>query len=83
MTIKDKKEAILDELVVLDKLTDVAEAYIIKGMLETNGIPCVVDGGVLSSVYPANLDFSMVIVRVRRRDLLMAESLLGYKTDNV
>lgn len=83
MTRKDKKEAILDELVVLDKLTDVAEAYIIKGMLETNGIPCVVDGGVLSSVYPANLDFSMVIVRVRRRDLLMAESLLGYKTDNV
>lgn len=81
MTRKDKKEAILDELVVLDKLTDVAEAYIIKGMLETNGIPCVVDGGVLSSVYPANLDFSMVIVRVRRRDLLMAESLLGYKGD--
>ncbi len=79
MTKKEKKEAILDELVVLDKLTDVAEAYIIKGMLETNGIPCIVDGGVLSSVYPANLDFSMVRVRVRRRDLLMAESLLGYK----
>lgn len=79
MTKKEKKEAILDELVVLDKLTDVAEAYIIKGMLETNGIPCIVDGGVLSSVYPANLDFSMVRVMVRRRDLLMAESLLGYK----
>lgn len=81
MTKKEKKEAILDELVVLDKLTDVAEAYIIKGMLETNGIPCIVDGGVLSSVYPANLDFSMVRVRVRRRDLLMAESLLGYKAE--
>ena len=81
MTRKDKKEAILDELVVLDKFTDVAEAYIIKGMLETNGIPCIVDGGVLSSVYPANLEFSMVIVRVRRRDLLMAQNLLGYKAE--
>ena len=81
MTKKDKKEAILDELVVLDKLTDLTEAYIIKGVLETNGIPCVVDGGVLSSVYPANLEFSMVIVRVRRRDLLMAQNLLGYKAE--
>lgn len=81
MSNKDKNEAMLDELVVLDKFTDLAEAYIVKGMLETNGIPCIVDGGVLSSVYPANLDFSMVIVRVRRRDLLMAESLLGYKAD--
>ncbi|MDE5646777.1 MAG: DUF2007 domain-containing protein [Muribaculaceae bacterium] len=73
---KDKSEAMLDELVTLDKFTDLAEAYIIKGMLETNGIPCVVDGGVLSSVYPANLEFSMVRVMVRRRDLLMAVNLV-------
>lgn len=74
----NKTESVLDELVVLDKFTDLTEAYIIKGMLETNGIPCVVNGGVLSSVYPAQLEFSMVRVMVRRRDLLMAESLLGY-----
>lgn len=66
----------LDELVVLDKFTDLAEAYIIKGMLETNSIPSVVDGGVLSSVYPSNLEFSMVRVMVRRRDLLMAVNLV-------
>lgn len=34
----------LDELVIFDKFTDLAEAYIIKGMLETNGIPCVIEG---------------------------------------
>ena len=50
----------LDELVIFDKFTDLAEAYIIKGMLETNGIPCVIEGGVLSSVYPTSLEFSMV-----------------------
>lgn len=73
----DKKEsAMLDELVILDKFIDLAEAYIIKGMLESNGIPCVVDGSVLSSVYPANLEFSMVRLLVRRRDMIMAKSLI-------
>lgn len=77
MTGKDRSETMLDELVVLDRFADLAEAYIIKGMLETNGIPCVVDGSVLSSVYPSNLEFSMVRVMVRRRDLMMAQNLIG------
>ena len=67
----------LDELVIFDKFTDLAEAYIIKGMLETNGIPCVIEGGVLSSVYPTSLEFSMVKLLVRRRDLIIAQSLAG------
>ena len=33
-----------DELVLFDTFSDNADAYIAKGVLETNGIPCVING---------------------------------------
>lgn len=54
-----------------------AEAYIAKGVLETNGIKCFIEGDTLSSVYPSQLSFSGVRLLLRKCDFLIADNLLS------
>ena len=66
----------IDRFELFRVLSTEHEAYIIKGMLETNGIKCFIDGEALSSVYPSALTFSPLRLFIRKADFLMAEELL-------
>ena len=64
-----------DELVLFDTFSDNADAYIAKGVLETNGIPCVINGQLMSTLYHGvpGLDSRLY---VRRKDLALAREIL-------
>lgn len=44
-----------DRLVVFNSYVNDADAYIAKGVLETNGVPCIINNEIFSSVYPVGL----------------------------
>lgn len=75
--IKTKKTADLDGFELYNVYSSQSEAYIARGVLETNGIKCIIEGDILSSVYPSQLSFSGLRLYVRRVDFLMADQLLG------
>ena len=72
-----KRTTDLDKFEMYKEYYNPGEAYIAKGVLETNGIKCFIDGDTLSSVYPSQLSFSGLRLFVRRADFLMADELLG------
>ncbi len=72
-----KKENDSDLVVLNEYFTD-AEAYIAKGVLETNGIPCVINNEIMSSIYPLPVSsVGGVRLLVFRQDFEAAQSLLG------
>ncbi len=72
-----KKENDSDLVVLNEYFTD-AEAYIAKGVLETNGIPCVINNEIMSSIYPLPVSsVGGVRLLVFRQDVETAQSLLG------
>lgn len=65
-------------LVLLNEYYSDAEAYIAKGVLETNGIPCVINNEIMSSVYPITItSLGAIRLMVFERDLEAARSLLN------
>lgn len=67
-----------DDLIELDKYTTIADAYIVKGILETNGVPCVINGQLMSTLYfgVPGLDTRLY---VRKKDLDIARKILASK----
>ncbi|MDE6115657.1 DUF2007 domain-containing protein [Barnesiella sp. WM24] len=66
-----------DELVVFDTYTSDADAYIAKGVLETNGVPCIINNEIFSSVYPVTLSpWGAIKLLVFRHDLEKAVSIM-------
>lgn len=66
------------ELVLLKEYYSDAEAYIDKGVLETNGIPCIINNEIMSSVYPITITtLGAIRLLVFERDLDTARSLLN------
>lgn len=66
------------DLVVLKEYYSDAEAYIDKGVLETNGIPCAINNEIMSSVYPITVtSLGSIRLLVFYRDLDTAKSLLN------
>lgn len=67
-----------DDLVEFDSYTNIADAYMTKGILETNGVPCVVNGQLMSTLYfgVPGLDSRLY---VRRKDLEMARKIIESK----
>ena len=66
-----------DELVVFDTYTSDADAYIAKGVLETNGVPCIINNEIFSSVYPVTLSpWGVIKLLVFRHDLEKAVSIM-------
>lgn len=61
-----------DEIVIFSKYDDPAEAYIVKGLLETNGIVA----GVMEDNISHGLMMAPVTVMVMRRDLEKARQVL-------
>lgn len=67
-----------DDLVEFDSYTNISDAYMTKGILETNGVPCVVNGQLMSTLYfgVPGLDSRLY---VRRKDLEMARKIIESK----
>lgn len=66
------------DLVLLNEYYSDAEAYIAKGVLETNGIPCVINNEIMSSVYPITVTtLGAIRLMVFERDLDTARELLN------
>lgn len=66
------------ELVLLKEYYSDAEAYIDKGVLETNGIPCIINNEIMSSVYPITITtLGAIRLLVFERDLETARGLLN------
>lgn len=61
--------------VVLGSYNNEPEAYIHKGVLETNGVTCVMNNGV--SAYPMTDTWAPVQLLVPRAELSRARELLG------
>lgn len=76
--LKDKKfEEDPDSLVVVAECNDSATAYIIKGMLESNGIDVVIFGDGLKDQVGVGAHTIPVRLLVRKRDKDMAEKLIN------
>lgn len=66
-----------DKLVVFGEYANEAEASIVKGVLETNGIPCILTNELLSSLLPmAPLKAGLVRLMVFDFDLEMAREIM-------
>ncbi len=64
-----------DDLVEFSSFQNVADAYIAKGILETNGVQCVVNGQLMSTLYYGvpGLDARLY---VRQKDLALARRII-------
>ncbi|MCH5247961.1 MAG: DUF2007 domain-containing protein [Muribaculaceae bacterium] len=71
-----KKCEDLDRFEVYRVFSNETDAFILKGMLETNGIKCFIEGDTLSSVYPSALTFSGTRLLIMKKDFLMADHLI-------
>ncbi len=66
------------DIVLLKEFGDIAEAYIAKGVLETNGVPCIVDNEIMSSsIYPLAVSPFAIRLMVRRCDMELAHEILS------
>ncbi len=69
-----------DKLVVFGEYANEAEASIVKGVLETNGIPCMMTNELLSSLLPlAPLRAGLVRIMVFDFDLEAARKIMASK----
>ena len=67
-----------DELAVLNEYENAIEASMIKGVLETNGVPAMLTNEIMSTVLSlAPVNYGMVRVLVFRRDLDLARKILA------
>ena len=69
-----------DRLVVFNSYVNDADAYIAKGVLETNGVPCIIDNEIFSSVYPVGLaPWGSIKLLIFRRDMEKAIQIMKSK----
>lgn len=69
-----------DRLVVFNSYVNDADAYIAKGVLETNGVPCIINNEIFSSVYPVGLaPWGSIKLLIFRRDVEKAIRIMKSK----
>lgn len=69
--------------VVLGSFYNDVEAYILKGVLETNGVPCVINNELMSSVYPLPVsDVGSIKVLIPADKLELAEGIMRSNHDS-
>lgn len=69
-----------DRLVVFNSYVNDADAYIAKGVLETNGVPCIINNEIFSSVYPVGLaPWGSIKLLIFRRDMEKAIRIIKSK----
>ncbi len=65
-----------DNLVVFRTFENPIDASIVKGVLETNGVQCMLSNELMSSVLPISSEISAVDLWVNEKDLDMAEKIM-------
>lgn len=66
-----------NDLVLYKTYYNDADAYIDKGVLETNGVPCVITNEIISSVYPLTMTpLGGIRLWVRRQDADLAYRIM-------
>jgi hypothetical protein len=65
-----------DELILFHAYTTDVDAYIAKGVLETNGIPCIVENEIMATMYLGVGAIGGFRLMIFRRDLDAATQLL-------
>ncbi len=71
-----------DRLICLATFPTLPEASIVKGMLEANGIPAILDNQIFGSLYPIGFNsIGGIPVMVFARDLDAARELLEEHSD--
>jgi len=79
---KNNKNGKDTELKELHKVWGPVEAEIVKGYLESNGIPCIFRGKVVQSVHPFSADgLGEIKIFVAEKDYSRAKKLLKKKVD--
>lgn len=69
-----------DRLVVFNSYVNDADAYIAKGVLQTNGVPCIINNEIFSSVYPVGLaPWGSIKLLIFRRDMEKAIQIMKSK----
>lgn len=69
-----------DRLVVFNSYVNDADAYIAKGVLETNGVPCIINNEIFSSVYPVGLaPWGSIKLLIFHRDMEKAIRIMKSK----
>ena len=69
-----------DRLVVFNSYVNDADAYIAKGVLETNGVPRIINNEIFSSVYPVGLaPWGSIKLLIFRRDMEKAIRIMKSK----
>ena len=72
-----------DELAVLSEYENAIEASMVKGVLETNGVPAMLTNEIMSTVLSlAPINYGMVRVLVFRRHLDLARKILASSSIN-
>lgn len=71
-----------NRLVLLGEFETDSEAYIVKGVLESNGVPCVIHNELMANLYPvAPMSLGLRRLMVRACDLEQANAILS--TDSI
>lgn len=69
------------DLVLFNTYYDLADAYIDKGVLETNGVPCVITNEIISNVYPVAMTPQGAIrLWIKRQDADLAKAIIQSPT---
>lgn len=67
-----------EQLIVLREFSSDVEAHIALGVLQSNGVECVLNNEILSSVYPLTMtSFGSIKLLVRSTDADIAEQILA------
>ena len=67
-----------DDLVVFDVFDSAFNANIVKGVLETNGVPCMITNDIFSSVFPLTDSFiGQIRVLVFQKDMELAKQIMS------
>lgn len=75
---RDRMPAKDAKLVELTRVMGPVEAEVIKNFLESQGIPCILQGQMVQSVYPMSVDgMGELKVMVSEEDLSLARKLLA------
>lgn len=67
-----------DALITIAVYANDWQAHIAKNLLEEAGIPCIIDNGVMSSIYPLGFsDVGSLRLKVRQADAPQARHILA------
>jgi|GEM_PF-1345993 len=63
--------------VAINSCNDLSEAYIIKGLLEQNDIPAIIEDTSMGSIYPGAGSFGAIRIKVHQDHVQSAHALMG------